>query len=294
MTLLVAECQMELGSAADFAATAKLLAEHPTAEGHPLLQKQAKVLQSHASFGQGKMAEALKTAREAAATAIPDDGSFSEIQIHFALIAALAESGDLPSAWQESLVLAEMVGSETDLKTAGKAYWTIGNVAFLMNMNEEGAFYHDRAAESLSPSNDVSLWALFNKASAHVRLTAGLVEPSTLECIERAELAISVTGGSRTDELEVAMVRVHWLILTGDEPAALRRLEKARSEEIGLPFENIAEMDYLLGLALFRLNRHAEALVAARRANDAYSKRGAGRRAVESAELVDMIETVNS
>lgn len=293
MTLLKAECQMELGSTGDFAATAALLSEHPVTKAHPLLQKRAKALQSHASLGQGQMTEALRMAREAAASAIPDDGASGRTKIQFALIAALAESGDLVDAWGECLVLADMVVSETDLRTAGKAYWAIGNVAFLMEKREEGAIYHDQAAEFLSPSNDVNLWALFNKASAYVRLAAGLIEPATLECIERAELAISVTGGTKTDEMEIALVRVHWSIMTGEEESALIRLQELRDQEIVLPPEISAEMDYLLGLALYRLERHEEALIAANRANAIYLDSGAGRRAVESAELVKMIEALN-
>lgn len=284
---------MELGAGDDFAATAKLLAEHPTTKAHPLLEKRAKILQSHASFGQGQMAEALRTAREAAEFAIPDDGASNRIQIQFALIAALAESGELRDAWSESLLLAEMVDPEVDLKAAGKAYWAIGNVAFLMHKNREGVYYHDHAAKALSPSNDVSLWALFNKASAHVRLTAGLVEPATLECIERAELAMSVTGGSQSDELEVVMARVHWMILTGDEDEAVSRLTDIRSTGEVFPRENNAEIDYLLGLAMYRQGRYDEAVKAAQRAKSIYSESGAGRRAVESAELVQMIETQN-
>lgn len=294
MSLLVAECQMELGSVADFAATAEMLVKHPMVTTHPLLKKRAKVLQSHASLGQGQMAEALSVAREAAASVLSDeDGAFSRSQVQFALIAALAESGDLADAWLECQVLDEMVFDDTDLKTAGKAYWAIGNVAFLMDKSEEGARYHDRAAECLSPSNDVSLWALFNKASAYVRLTAGLTEPSTLECIERAELAISVTGGTKTDELEVVMARIHWMILTGQEEDAGRKLEEMRVQENGLPSEIAAEMDYLLGLSLYRLNRPCEALEVAKRAQSAYRESGAGRREVESAELVEMIEALN-
>ncbi|MFP3481333.1 hypothetical protein SB780_41470, partial [Burkholderia sp. SIMBA_057] len=76
----------------------------------------------------------------------------------------------------------------------------------------------------LSPANDIELWARFNKASAAVRLSSGIVEPETLSAIERAELALSIVGGNKTDQLEVAFIRARWLYLNGDIPAAVEKL----------------------------------------------------------------------
>ncbi len=63
---------------------------------------------------------------------------------------------------------------------------------------------HARAGKLLSPASDLALWARFNKATASVRLSAGVVEPETLEAIERAELAQSVVGANAADALEVS------------------------------------------------------------------------------------------
>ena len=51
----------------------------------------------------------------------------------------------------------------------------IGNVAFMRADYEEGVKRHERAAKLLSPANDIELWARFNKASAAVRLSGGIV-----------------------------------------------------------------------------------------------------------------------
>ncbi|MDI3279618.1 XRE family transcriptional regulator, partial [Arthrobacter sp. AL08] len=93
---------------------------------------------------------------------------------------------------------------------AGEVAWVIGNVAFMRHDYPEGIKYHERAARMLSPANDIDLWARFNKASAAVRLSSGIVEPETLSSIERAELALSIVGGNKSDQLEVAFIRARW------------------------------------------------------------------------------------
>ncbi|MFP3570739.1 hypothetical protein, partial [Paraburkholderia sp. SIMBA_030] len=80
----------------------------------------------------------------------------------------------MEDAWRECLVLETLLTDEVDEDTAGKGYWVIGNVAFLTDHVSEGVRYHDQAAEWLSPSKDVDLWARFNRASAEMRLQAKL------------------------------------------------------------------------------------------------------------------------
>ena len=55
-----------------------------------------------------------------------------------ALIAALADSGRLDEAWAESLIMADIISGEVDDQLVGKAYWVIGNVAFLCSKVAEG------------------------------------------------------------------------------------------------------------------------------------------------------------
>ena len=94
------------------------------------------------------------------------------------------------------LDLADIVSAEVDDQLVGKAYWVIGNVAFLCNKVEEGLRYHELAAATFSPARNLDVWAKFNKASAAMRLAADVADADTLRCIERAELATDVIGGS--------------------------------------------------------------------------------------------------
>ena len=56
------------------------------------------------------------------------------------------------------------------------------------------------------------------------------MEPETLSAIERAELALSIVGGNKTDQLEVAFIRARWLYLTGDIVAAVEKLREIHAE----------------------------------------------------------------
>lgn len=225
MTYLYGECQLELGHMDGCAETARSLVDHPLSKQDPEHGGKAKALMSLGLQGMGQLPEALAVARAAAVDSPAEDlGGRGKLEAQQALVAVLGESGNLEDAWQEALTLAAMISHETGLEKAGKAYWSIGNAAFLIGRNREATHYHGLAASCLSPSNDVSLWALFNKASAFMRLTANLVEPETLQCIERAEMALSITGGTTQDELDVALIRAYWCYLTGEVPAARQRM----------------------------------------------------------------------
>jgi hypothetical protein len=125
----------------------------------------------------------------------------------------------------------------------------------------KGIKHHERAAKLLSPANDIELWARFNKASAAVRLSSGIVEPETLSAIERAELALSIVGGNKTDQLEVAFIRARWLYLTGDIVAAVEKLREIHAERKALAKHTAGEVSLLLGKSLKAAGEAAEALV---------------------------------
>lgn len=227
MTYLLAECQRELGLIDECVKTTKLLSDHRLTLEDPELAAKAKALRSAGLRSLGQLPEALKVAREAALE-FPETGhgSRGKHEAQQVLVAVLAETGNLEDAWREAQTLASMVDDATEPEKAGKSYWVVGNVAFLSGRNQEGAKYHDLAATRISPSNDVNLWAHFNKASAFMRLTANLVEPETLQCIERAEMAISVSKGTLQDELDIDVIRAHWRYLTGDIAEAKAQMDR--------------------------------------------------------------------
>ncbi len=125
----------------------------------------------------------------------------------------------------ESEALASVISDDVDEQLAGKAFWVIGNVAFLCDKVDDGLRYHELAASTFSPARDLSIWAKFNKASAAMRLAANVADADTLRCIERAELATDVIGGSESDLLLLRRNRAHWSYLAGDAQSAVSILE---------------------------------------------------------------------
>lgn len=292
MSALTAQCQMELGLMREFVSGAKNLTNDPLIIADPTMKVRATTLYARALQCLGQVGESLAVAKEAAAIELSDSGDEQGyFDTYQALIASLAESGEFSEAWQVAQSMLRLVTAETPQETAGLAYWAIGNVAFLLERNSEGSMWHDRAALCLSPSNDVNLWAQFNKASAHVRIQANLLEVATLECIERAELAISVSGGSPIDELQIALVRSNWLLRTGEPEESLGRLAQILKGGNSLPHQIHAEAEQLLALALFELGRKGEALESAKNSESLFNELGATRMADVSRELIDKIES---
>lgn len=294
MTLLLAECQLELGQLQDFAASVRTLSEHPALQGDARMVGRAKALHSRALEALGHVGEALVLAEEVASLRRADtEEGIGEIEMLHSLVAALAESGKDTEAWSYAQEMVILAGRQDDQQTAGKAYWAVGNVAFLREDTENGIRYHKMAAENLAPGNDVNTWALFNKGSALARLSAGVADRETLECIERAELANSVTGGSPFQELETSMARAHWLLLTGDAAEAAVRLQQILDHRDLLPEHTLAEVEYVTSLALRELGRNDEALVAASHAEKVFIAHGARRRASEARDVIESISVTD-
>lgn len=261
MTYLKAECLRDEGSIQECMELAKYLADDPLSTRFPPLAARAFTLLAVAQQGLGRLSEAVAAAT-AAARLVGDDAEniYLHIEAQRALIAALAESRRLDEAWTECLLLESLLTDLVDEDTAGKAYWVIGNVAFLSGRLLDGGRYHDLAAERLSPSKDVDLWARFNRASAVMRLEAELTDPATLRCIERAELATEVVGGSDRDHLEMSLARAHWHYLTGDMAEAINMLRPLCTEAGILASQTAGEASFLLGKALLAHGEKSEAL----------------------------------
>lgn len=290
MSLLLAECQLELGQMQEFAASAKELTENPSVQADARMLARAKALYSRALGFLGQVGESLVLAQEVAVLggAGTDEG-VGEFEMLHSLVAALAESGRMLEAWEYAQEMVKLARVESDQEAAGKAYWAVGNVAFLADDFERGVYYHSLAAENLAPGNDVNTWALFNKGSALVRLAAGIADTETLECIERAELANSVTGGSPFQELEISMARAHWLLLTGKAEESAKRLSDILMHRDLLPDHTLAEAEYVASLAFRELGLNDEALDAATHSEKVFIIHGSHRMASESRRVVDSI-----
>ncbi|GAA2846356.1 tetratricopeptide repeat protein [Paenarthrobacter ilicis] len=261
MRYLQAECLRDQGLIEEYLDLAIDLKEHPLTAASPELGAKAGTMLAVAYQGLGRLQEAAETADEAANLAAWNpDLLYVRILAQRALIAALAESRLLDEAWQECLVLETLLTDDVDEDTAGKGYWVIGNVAFLADRVVDGGRYHDLASERLSPSKDVDLWARFNRASAEMRLQAKVSDAATLRCIERAELATDIVGGSERDHLEMSLVRAHWYFLSGDLHQATAILGPLCERSSILATQTAAEAHFLLARSLTESGRFEDAL----------------------------------
>ncbi|MEC5181942.1 hypothetical protein [Arthrobacter sp. CG_A4] len=279
MTFLQAE---NLLDAEEFEACAAL-ASDLVGGSHPSMEPRAKartyILVAKARQGAGFLEEAADAARAAVELVVDDDDVETQVKARQALIAALADSGKLDAAWAECLGLAEAVSAEVDDQLIGKVYWVIGNVAFLCNKVQEGLAYHELAAATFSPARNLDVWAKFNKASAAMRLAADIADADTLRCIERAELATDVIGGSVSDMLLLRLNRGHWTFLSGEVEVAIQMLEGICVEVDNTGPQILGEACLLLGRAHAALGNKAEANQNLLAAAEHFETAGAAQRA---------------
>lgn len=287
MTYMQAECLMKQGELKECQNLVQRLLDHPMAAESAGLGVRARQMLAAVCHGQGQLTVAVEHAQAAVqlCAELPK-GSTLIIGALRALIGALAESGRLEEAWQYCQEMNAQMDDHSMTQLAGEVAWVIGNVAFMRHDYPEGIMYHEKAAKLLSPANDIDLWARFNKASAAVRLSSGIVEPETLTSIERAELALSIVGGNRTDQLEVAFIRARWLYLTGDIVAAVQKLREIHAEKDALARHVAGEVALLLGKALKAAGESDEALVYLEEAQKEFSDAGASDRVQQAMDAV--------
>ncbi|WAH98981.1 hypothetical protein [Arthrobacter sp. MMS18-M83] len=286
MTFLQAENLLDAG---DFAASTELarsLFEASLAAASPQHRARALILMANSLRGEGLLE--IATSAAASAVGLVDDDADMEIDVHArqALIAAFGESGKLEEAWEECLSLSARISDEMDDQLAGKAYWVIGNVAFLCDKVDEGLHYHELAAETFSPSRNLDVWAKFNKASAAMRLAAEVADAATLRCIERAELATDVVGGNEEEILLLRLNRAHWTYLAGDAGAAIELLDELRGRADQLPPQMAGEIFLLMARAQADTGSKQSARESLLEAADRFDKAGAHQRALQAREML--------
>lgn len=278
MTFLKAENLLDAEEFETCAGLASDLVDGPHATTEQHAKAKAYILVAKARQGAGLLEEAADAAR-AAVELLSEDDVETSVKARQALIAALADSGRLDDAWTECLGLAEAVSTEVDDQLIGKVYWVIGNVAFLFSKVQEGLEYHELAAATFSPARNLDVWAKFNKASAAMRLAAEVADADTLRCIERAELATDIIGGSANDYLLMKLNRAHWNFLAGEANAAIELLEQIIGEPDKPSPQILGEACLLLGRAHSALGNHDAAKDNLLRAADHFEASGAQQRA---------------
>jgi tetratricopeptide (TPR) repeat protein len=288
---LVSECLRKQGLMKESRSTAEILSKHPLTAGSKALSARVSTIVSLALQGAGELSLAVAAARRAVQDALQSvDDANVEIEARNALIASLADSDQLDIAWQECLALVEFLESQPPSKYVGQSYWAIGNVAFLLQRVSDGVAYHQLAARTLSPTNDLDLWAHFNRASASLRLTAGVIEPETLECIERAELASSIVGGTDRDRLELKLTRAQWLVLTGQFEVAVEHLADIIEHKDLLATHVAAQAHFLMGQALSARGDDVDAIHHLASSEELFLQSGAEERSLTARALIHSIE----
>ena len=248
MTFFQAESFLAAGQFEKCADVASLLIGQ-SRDNQASAQAKVRILLSKAWQGAGLLERAADEARAAAGLMADEADAELSVTASLALIAALGESGRLDEAWTESLSLASVISPEVDEQLLGNAYWAIGNAAFLSNRIDDGLMFHDLAAGTFSPARNLEVWARFNNASAAMRLAADLADTATLRCIERAELATDVIGGSEENALLQKLNRGHWNFLAGDAAGAVLLLNEVCERADLLPPQTLGEACLLLGRA---------------------------------------------
>lgn len=287
MSYMQAECLLKHGDLLECRQLTERLLEHPMARESAGLGARARQMLAVVYQRQGQLTTAVDLAADAVAVAqqLPKS-SIITVGAYRALIGALAESGRLDDAWKYCQDLLGQVDEGAMTQLAGEVAWVVGNVAFMRHDYTEGVKHHERAARLLSPANDIELWARFNKASAAVRLSSGIVEPETLAAIERAELAFSIVSGTKSDELEVAFIRARWLYLTGDIVGAVEKLRAIHAERAELAKHTAGEVSLLLGKSLKAAGDMEEALVHLEEAQKAFIAAGAQDRVQQALDAI--------
>ena len=286
MTFLQAENLLDAEKFEACAALASDLVDGPHPATDPQAQARTYILVAKARQGAGLLEEAADAARAASHLVKGDDDVEIHVKARQALIAALADSGKLDEAWAECLGLAEVVSTEVDDQLIGKVYWVIGNVAFLCSKVQEGLAYHELAAATFSPARNLDVWAKFNKASAAMRLAADIADADTLRCIERAELATDVIGGSVSDLLLLRLNRGHWTFLVGEVEAAIQILEDICVEVDNTGPQILGEACLLLGRAKAAMGDKSAAQEQLLKAADHFEMAGAPHRAEQAREYI--------
>jgi hypothetical protein len=288
MTLFRAESLLAAGDFEACAEVATALVAEPW-DGNLQLQAQVHILLAKSRQGLGLLEQAADEARVAADLMNGEDDVEIAVKARQALIAALADSGRLDDAWAESLIMADIISGEVDDQIVGKAYWVIGNVAFLCSKVAEGLHYHELAAGTFSPARNLTVWAKFNKASAAMRLAADVADADTLRCIERAELATDVIGGTEEDHILLKLNRGHWNFLAGDQNAAIATLDGIFPVPEKTSPQILGEAYLLLGRSHAALGNRAEARKHLLEAADHFEKAGAPQRAEQTLEFLNEV-----
>lgn len=295
MTYLQANSYLRSGRSQEAFDVLERLVDHPMTIASTALALRAHQLMAAALLGLGHLPEAVE--RATIAVDLGAGNSQEEYTAYLTalqtLIGALTESGRLDEAWARCLTLADAITDDTPVQMAGEMHWVIGNVAFIRHDISGGLDHHGKAGALLSPALDLSRWAQFNMATAWVRLSAGIIQPATLEAIERSELAHSIVGATPVEEAEMTLLRARWHYQLGENNKALKLLSTLDPEREDLASFISGDISLLLGRVLHAEHRDSEAITAYEHALEYALRAGAVERTREAERAIDEIRALS-
>ena len=119
-----------------------------------------------------------------------------------------------------------------------------------------------------------------------MRLAAEVADADTLRCIERAELATDVIGGSDEDHILLKLNRGHWNFLAGDPQSAIEILTEVSTVAEKTSPQILGEASLLLGRSYAAMGNVPEAQTHLLEAADHFEKAGAPQRAEQAREFL--------
>ncbi|GAA1496723.1 hypothetical protein [Paeniglutamicibacter kerguelensis] len=225
---IIGQSEILTGSYSAALRTSELLLGSPISALNPELTAKALLIRASALRNKSQHVPAIAAAREALTALNTLDGHLGlRAEAYQGLIASLVEAGMIDDAWSLREDLKAILDRISNSKVASSGYWTLGNLALAHGQHVEGLDYHDRAGELLAPTNDMHAWARFNKAIADVQLQAGIANDQTLHCIDRAQLAYGIIGGSESELVGLATTRARWNMVVGELQKASDILQEA-------------------------------------------------------------------
>ncbi|BBE21916.1 hypothetical protein MN0502_07990 [Arthrobacter sp. MN05-02] len=230
----------------------------------------------------GRLLEAIDLARRSVefAAELPEQ-SPARLQAAFILIAALSVKGELDEAWNVAMELdiSENAPSVPSL-LIGRGAWAAGNVAFRRGDVELGREHHALAARLLLPQADLEAWSEFHRASAALKLQAGIVDESVRLSLTKAEHGLQIMG-TRLQHLELAIAKAHLAVLTGEIAEARELLTALDGQRDVLDFELLTQLEDCLGQYYAASGSTEQAVLHLSEAARLYSDAGADEKALE-------------
>lgn len=285
---LTAEALLAGGSYAACIEAADELLGTAIAASSPVLRAVALALRSRALRADGRLVEALHSAADAVRNVRTSDTVPATISVG-ALTSAIAASAELGRSHELAAFVAELTTLKPTLPeghSRALAAWSLGNVAFDQGDIPTALREHDEAARLLNPEADLRAWARFYKATAALRLAAGIDHEIDV-LIGRAAHGLAIVGNS-ADLAELDLLRAERLLR--DDPTQSMSIIADVLDRERLPGQTVAHAHRMRALAFATLGDEESSVEALLQAAQAYVESGATEKARETWQLLVEIQ----